>query len=187
VSGLYLAVYPPTPRPARIVRRRGLGQASAPGVPAGSVVAYNATFTSTSNPFSSSFYSVTDVLAAVVTYLQTKWGLSVTAQSGSGTLVGTPTISLQVQTSVDYAQLADLKSILDGSLYNAAGAQVTSSSIAITKMGSTAATAPAAPIGAPSLPADAAPPPVSSATNLPTVLLVVAGGLLLTVLVLGRR
>lgn len=163
---MYLSAYTPRPRP----RRRGLvglGQASssAPGVPAGSVVSYNATFTATSNPFSAAFYSLQDLVSQVVAYLQQTWGLTVTGQSSSGGVVGTPSIRLQVQTNVSYGQLSDLKSILDGALYNAAGAQVTSSQIALVSAGSptpSGGVSPTAPIGQPLPPGAPAPAPAPS-------------------------
>jgi hypothetical protein len=98
--------------------------AAAPGIPAGSVFNFQCTFTPTSNPLSASFYSVSNVLTAVAAYLQSQWGITVKSSSGSGTLTGTPTATMQIQTSQSYAQLSDLQSILTGAFYNAAGAQV---------------------------------------------------------------
>jgi hypothetical protein len=98
--------------------------AAASGIPAGSVFNFQCTFTPTSNPLSASFYSVSNVISAVAAYLQSQWGITVTSSSGSGTLTGTPTATLKIQTSQSYSQLSDLQSILTGSFYNAAGAQV---------------------------------------------------------------
>jgi hypothetical protein len=98
--------------------------AAAAGVPAGSVFNFQCTFTPTSNPLSASFYSVSNVIAAVAAYLQSQWGITVISSSGSGTLTGTPTATLKIQTSQSYGQQSDLQSIITGAFYNAAGAQV---------------------------------------------------------------
>lgn len=101
------------------------------GVPAGSSLTYQATFTATANPLSASFYSVQNVIAAVAANLQSQWGISVTGSSGSGTLTGTPTATLQLKTINPYGQLSDIKAVIDGAFYNAAGASVTSSNLTL--------------------------------------------------------
>jgi hypothetical protein len=105
---------------------------AAVGVPVGTQISYQANFTAPSNPLRSSFYSVSNVIAAVAANLQ-QWGIQVISQSGSGTLVGTPTaqLRLQITNPGGYGQLLDVKSIIDGAFYNAAGATVTSSQIAV--------------------------------------------------------
>jgi hypothetical protein len=137
-----LTIVAPSPAPAAT-------SASGSVVPAGSRVAYTATFTPTSNVLSANFYSIDSVVAAIVQNLQNVWHISVIGQQSSGGIVGTPTIALTLQTTVAYGALSDLKSIVDGAFYNAAGAQVTSSQIAVTAYG---AGAPAVlPIGNPAV------------------------------------
>jgi hypothetical protein len=121
--------------------------AAAPGIPIGSRLTYQCTFTPTSNPLSASFYSVSNVIAAVVANLQSQWGISVISSSGSGTLTGTPTANLQVSLNQPYGQVSDIQNIISGAFYNAAGASVTASSIALTATGSGAAPTVIAPGG----------------------------------------
>jgi hypothetical protein len=101
------------------------------GIPIGSALTYQCTFTATANPLSASFYSVSNVIAAVAANLSSQWGITVSASSGSGTLTGTPTAMLQVKTNAAYGQVSDIKSIIDGAFYNAAGATIMSSSLTL--------------------------------------------------------
>jgi len=90
---------------------------STAGVPAGTQLLYNATWATktltTTTP--------ADIEGKVAAALQSKWGITVTSSNAtSNWLVNQPGFSMYVTTQVDYGQLADVKSIIDGEI-NAAG------------------------------------------------------------------
>jgi hypothetical protein len=73
--------------------------------------------------------SPSQILAAVTAVLNQQWGISVISNSIPTTVVGQALgFTITVQTSSDYAQLSDLKSILDGAVQSA-GRSITSSNL----------------------------------------------------------
>jgi hypothetical protein len=107
------------------------------GVPAGSQFTYTAQFKSSINPTNSSFYSFGSTISAIKQNLQNQWNIAIVgSQDNAGYLSTTGSATLQIQTLTDYGAVADLKSIIDGSFYNAAGAQVVSSNLVVNKLAS---------------------------------------------------
>ncbi|HLJ17969.1 MAG TPA: hypothetical protein VKT29_17465 [Terriglobales bacterium] len=191
--------------PARLGRMQRLGRLGRlgdDGIPAGTRLLYNATFTPTENPLSPSFYNINSVIAAVAQNLDSQWGITVTSQQSSGAVFGTPTVVFQLQTRTAYGALQDIKSVIDGAFYNAAGARITSSKISVTSYpaattgGSTAPPQDLStlPIGDPSsvLPADSSPSWWSDQSQaivpgIPNwMLLAIGGGILVGVPLLKR-
>src|SRR5579885_701453 len=77
--------------PARLGRMQRLGRLGRlgdDGIPAGTRLLYNATFTPTENPLSPSFYNINSVIAAVAQNLDSQWGITVTSQQSSGAVFG---------------------------------------------------------------------------------------------------
>jgi hypothetical protein len=100
---------------------------STAGVPAGTELLYNVTWaakTLTSQ-------TPQDIAAAVASALSSKWGIKVVSSNASANFFANqPQFSMYVATTTDYGQPNDVKSIIDGEVYNA-GRQVVSSSISI--------------------------------------------------------
>lgn len=144
------------PARARIRRAglRGLGQSV--GVPAGSQITYTCQFTP-----GVGLTTLSSVLAAITQNLSSQWNIAVTGSTTPGFLAqaastGPFSITLQLQTMIDYNQLSDIKSILDGVWYNTGVGTITSSSIAITSLAVEGVSISQAPIGTAAVQAAAA-------------------------------
>lgn len=115
---------------------RGVGMLRALGddtVPAGTVLSYTA-------QWGNNFYSWNDpnkIQAAVQEILANQWGIVVDSQFHTTSDIinfsGKSGFTLQVHTTRDYGSAGDVKSIIDGALYNHAGVVGLISTIAITK------------------------------------------------------
>lgn len=122
---------------------RGLGQVAAlgdAGVPAGTVLSYSAqwgsNFSSWNNPNA--------IQSAVQTILAQKWGVIVQSQfhntSDVINLSGKSGFVLQVAVNRDYGAAGDVKSIIDGELYNAGVMGLTSTIAVIQQVASPTST-----------------------------------------------
>jgi hypothetical protein len=143
----YHGLYAP-PRPQRrsircthpISRRRrslsGLGDSTA-GFPAGSIFRYSASWPNTPLPtavaLAATPYTPTvspqQVYQAIGSVLISRWGISVSGMTpnASGILTSTLGFTIQGTTNSDYGAAADVKSIIDGEIYNATGSMPVSS------------------------------------------------------------
>ena len=149
----------------RRLRLSGLGDGAVAGIPAGSQLSYAAKISASFNPLKASARSLASTIAAVNQDLQDHWHIALlnwadkTPTFSLG--VGDWTVALNLQTLVDYGSLADIKSVVDGVFYNAAGASVTSSSMAISSLAAPASTSPTTAIGVPDLVNPPPPPPAN--------------------------
>jgi hypothetical protein len=156
---------------------RGLGQAN--DIPAGSQLAYTCTFSASLDPLNSSFYGEANAIASVTQNLQTQWNIAVLNWQDESTGVGTTfTVTLNIQTLADYGSIADIRSVIDGAFYNAAGASVSASQLSLNALASPGSAGPQTNI---------APPPKNPnvAFDLPTWFsnnwMYIAGGLVAVV------
>lgn len=119
-------------------KRMGLGRLGQSGeVPAGSQLTYTVQFKPSWNPTKSSFYSFGETISAITQNLKNQWNIAVVgSQDTGGFFSSTGNATLQIQTATDYSSVYDVKSVLDGAFYNAAGAQVLSSSLVVNRLAS---------------------------------------------------
>lgn len=133
------------------IRRRGMhGLGQTGDIPAGSQLTYTCTFSASLNPLSPSFSSESSAIAAIAQALQSQYNIALLNWQDNSSGIGTTwTVSLNVQTMTDYGAVADIKSILDGTVYNAAGGSVQSSSLALNVLASPGAAGTQTSIGTP--------------------------------------
>lgn len=105
-------------------RLSAIGDASGAGVPAGTVLAYSASWTKDNwGNLRIGWNDPNGIQAAIQGTLAAKWGIVVDAQQHSTSDVinfsGQGSFVLQVHTVSDYASQDDIRSIIDGEFYNA--------------------------------------------------------------------
>src|SRR5580704_10535596 len=116
-----------------------LGQA--PGVPAGTILAYSANWKRTgwAGPLTVGWNDPNGVQSAIQQNLASQWGIVIDAQQHSTSDIinasGQSGFVLQVHTTSDYGAAGDIQSIIDGAIY-AVGNQMPSSTIRIVQAGS---------------------------------------------------
>jgi hypothetical protein len=122
-TGLFTARQRPNSMPVHRVRRvkrgglSGLGDSTA-GVPAGTVLSYTATWGTTFSSWNDPNFLQSQIQGV----LASKWGIVIDNQmhttSDLFNLSGGSGFTLAVHTTTDYGASGDVKSIIDGELYN---------------------------------------------------------------------
>lgn len=111
----------PPMRSGRVVRRLrgGMGDAGSAGVPAGTRLIYTCQKLATNSIFNRG----SQIAAAIAPALSSKWGIAVDNEFDQiGLFQATISFSMQIHTTSDYGVATDVKSIIDGEIYNAMGA-----------------------------------------------------------------
>lgn len=127
---------------------RGLGDVAA--IPAGSQLTYTVQYSNSWNPTNPSFWSntIAGQIAAVKAALQAQ-NIALLNYSDNTGFGSSANLTLNVQTLGDFGAVADIKSVIDGAFYNAAGISVSSSTLSVSQLASPGSATALTPIGTP--------------------------------------
>jgi hypothetical protein len=119
-------------------RLHGLGDGTT-YIPAGSQLTYSVQYANSFDPLNSSFWSmsIASQIATITQALQNQWNIVViNYQDNTPVTSSSASVTLNIQTMTDYSSVADIKSVIDGAFYNAAGISITSSTLAVNTLAS---------------------------------------------------
>lgn len=193
IIAVLTGAYVPTESPITAPTSTPTGSAQPNFLPAGSRLTYDVTW----SPVFGAVDSMQDIASKVAQVLSSKWGIvSDSVQVHPTTLslgiTSTPGFTMHVHTVRDYGTVADVKSILDGEVYNA-GRSIVASTIGVDQLANPnvqVAQQQAAAIGSSGVPS-----PQTSAASIASDWLTVywpylalgAGALVLLPMLTGRR